>query len=46
VKIVGGEIKPGVKVDAIKSFNEKETEYLENAFDDRKTIEDALGIQK
>jgi 8-oxo-dGTP diphosphatase len=45
-KIVGGEIKPGVKVDAVKSFNEKEAENLEIAFDHRKTIEDAFGILK
>jgi len=43
-KIVEGETKPGVKVDAVKSFCEAETKKLEIAFDHRKTVEDAFSI--
>ena len=45
-RIVGGETKPGAKVDAIKSFSEPEIKNLEIAFDHKKTVEDAFSIIK
>ena len=45
-KIVGGDAKPGAKVDAVKSFSEAETNNLEIAFDHAKTVDDAFAIIK
>jgi ADP-ribose pyrophosphatase YjhB (NUDIX family) len=43
-KIVGGEAKPGAKVDEVNSFSEIETKNLEIAFDHNKTVEDAFSM--
>jgi 8-oxo-dGTP diphosphatase len=45
-RIVGGEGKPGAKVDAVESFSETEVQDLEIAFDHRKTVEDAFAMMK
>lgn len=45
-KIVGGETKPGTKVDTVESFDETEVEGLKIAFDHRKTVEDAFKTIK
>jgi 8-oxo-dGTP diphosphatase len=43
-KPVDGELKPGPKVDAVKSFSLEETKKVEVAFDHRRTVEDAFSM--
>lgn len=45
-KINGGQIKPGEKVDSVKSFHEKQIEDLKIAFDHGKTVKDAFARLK
>lgn len=45
-RIKSGKIKPGEKVDSVRSFSEEQIGDLEMAFDHRKTAEDAFATIK